>query len=433
MTKTSPSSWAEKLVSVGDAFGTDKRASNRPGIEFGLQYTPFLHKLIKKLFKLAEVQNPPNVQVNKFFGTNLAKTDTNIYNQKLYQKLENFYVASILLTKESIYDEDSATVGLNEYSTFYFRMVRGVQYVIAKTKKEQSEESFDSNDSQLKILTRTVKNAFIGLDEMFIENCFRSDWQNDKDNMSDTISKSRFLSMLNELVVHSLIGRCHATPSKVRETLTHLFFHSFPEYKDSETGLKSVIINRKKKTAQRIRDIYDFKDPWKAKCKRKYRRPWSLCGKPQEAVLNAKLNQTLRRQSAKGSGLTGENILTMFNGDTFLHSWQKRQVESIKKIKNVGRKKSVHSIQRAGGRTSANRRLETYLIKEHGKSSDEELLMLPPPFRPTNRGKTWEVAFGRSRLLTPVSMKRGLPSNSEKLQNEDAACVEQNGLFSTPY
>ena len=424
---------ADKLVSVGDAFGTEKRASNRPGIEFGLQYTPFLHKLIKKLFKLAEVQNPPKLQVDKFFGTNLAKTDTNIYNQNIYQKLEHFYVASIFFTKESIYDEDSAIVGMNEYNTFYFRMVQGVQYVIAKAKKEQSDESFDSHDSELKILTKTVKKAFAGLDEMFIENCFVSDWQNDKDNMSDTISKSRFLSMLNELVVHSLIGRCRASPSKVRETLTLLFFHSFPEYKDSETDLQSVIINRKKKTAQRIRDIYDFKDPWKAKCKRKYKRPWSVCIKSQEATLNAKLNQTLRRQSAKGSGLSGENVLTMFNGDTFLHSWQKRRVESIKKIKNVGTKKSIHSIQRSGGRTSANERLETYLIKEHGKLSDEALLMLPPPFRPTNSGKTWEVAFGRSRLLTPVSMKHGLSSNLEKRENADVTCVEHYRLFNTPY
>ena len=72
----------------------------------------------------------------------------------------------------------------------------------------------------------------------------------------------------------------------------------------------------------------------------------------------------------------------------------------MKKTQKRGIHRLNSSIKRSGGLSAANTRAEYYQIRG-ANADDQQLLILPPPFRPPFSGQSsWVVAFGRSRPAT---------------------------------
>ena len=422
-----------RLVASGTRFGKDKRESSKPSIKFGLQYAPALHKLSTKMFAMVK-EKGPSVKVDKRFGKYLVKTESELYSQKSYDQIHNYFLGCVKFTKESRYNASSDKVGLKEYTTLYYRLVEGLKYYLASIMKEKEPDDPEMaqhrrDESQKKKLTRRVTKYFGGLDLMIVESCLRTDWPNDRDGPA-TISKHRLLSVLEEFIVESVIGRDRMSPSKLRSVALDLFKHCFPEFKDPDSGLKAVISGWKQEQRQSEEDVKDFNDPWKGKkIKRHYPRPWAAPARSYEQVLRDKINRAIEN-GVNDTNMSVKELneeLHMVTGGGGGAPWSMRNLSSTKKSRFRGKTKKTNANKRAGGDTHANKRFSTYLIKQDAAKYDEAYLMLPPPFRPgANSTNKWNVAFGRGRRTSSMRRPKSSPIGG-------VAKKKRSSLFYSPY
>ncbi len=335
------------------------------------------------------------------------------------------------------------TLSKEEYGFFYRRLIKSFQLYLAKqmdpipmsrssSRPNSSYNNANNNSNSINVVKKKEESkndeppiagelivgeevekidpsvqlnrnliVFSEMTDVFLQNCVNTDWQNDRDEVL-TISKIRIYSLLHEIIVYSIIGRKHVTPSRIKDTLNSLFDLAFPELQQSEhSNVIKTINQRKRERLKAIKTVQQYKSPYDEKeIKRHYPKPWNIKPIDTDELMRRRIEYAIRKGESLDKFKSAEIISAI--GDKKQQqnkSWLNRRVADVKKNRKRGAYRLNSSIKRSGGVSAANTRSEYYQIRDPNATT--ELLLLPPPFRPPFSGQSsWTVAFGRSRPAT---------------------------------
>ena len=269
--------------------------------------------------------------------------------------------------------------------------------------KKQEDDDDDNADDEIDPTEQIHRNliVFSEMTESFLQNCVNTDWQNDRDEI-ETISKIRIYSLLHEIVVYSIIGRKRMTPSKIKETLNMLFELCFPELKDeANINLIKLLDQRRRERLKIIKQVQEYSSPFEGKMiKRHYPKPWNVQPVNKDELMRRRIEYAIRKGESLDKFKSTQLLSAIGDKNKNNESWVRRRVVDVKKTQKRGIHRLNSSIKRSGGLSAANTRAEYYQIRD-ANADDQQLLILPPPFRPPFSGQSsWVVAFGRSRPAT---------------------------------
>ena len=147
-------------------------------------------------------------------------------------------------------------------------------------------------------------------------------------------------------------------------------------------------------------------------------------------MLRVKIEQAVQNGASLGSFKNAELLSAIGDKGSRDMQWAHRRVAGIRKSRKVGANRRKAAIKRSGGSDPANTRAEYYQIRNPNQRDD--LLMLPPPFRPPFSGQSsWTVAFGRSRPATADMPSKSKRWTRRAKANGLAFAVENS--FRSPY
>ena len=144
-------------------------------------------------------------------------------------------------------------------------------------------------------------------------------------------------------------------------------------------------------------------------------------------MLRVKIEQAVQNGASLGSFKNTELLSAIGDKGSRDLQWAHRRVAGIRKSRRVGANRRNAAIKRSGGSSPANTRAEYYQIRNPNEM--DELLMLPPPFRPPFSGQSsWTVAFGRGRPATT-----DVTSGTRRLAKASGFDLAVKNSYQSPY